>query len=176
MLEQSKQQHDRTAEQSRQQEICPDPCFAAHEQDDERRVDEDAGSCAPFELAERVFGGEAAGLWRELSERVSCEHFSFVDDERDAADFEQPSLEGHGGIEGHLAVFADMPSISVVAGVGVSAVVGLFEIEEGANPQAGFVEPASAEGCAVRAFVADGVGGDGENATEQKCGGEEEQG
>ncbi len=163
MLEQSKQQHDGSAEQAWQEQVCPYPCFAAREQEDERCVDEDAGSGAPFQSAERVFGGEGERLLRELPERVANEHFRLVEDERDAANFQQPSFEGHGCIEGHLAVFVDMPCVGVMAGMGVSAVVGLFEVEERSDPQACFVDPSCSEGGTVRALVADRVGGDGED-------------
>ena len=101
-----------------------------------------------------------------------CEHFCLVDDEREAADFEQPSFERHGSIEGHLAIFVDMPCVGVMARVRVSAVVGFFEVEERSEPQAGFVEPSASEGCAVRALVAEGVGGDGEDYPQQQACGE----
>ena len=69
-----------------------------------------------------------------------------------------------------------MPCVGVVSGVGVSAVVGFFEVEERSDPQACFVDPSGAEGCAVRALVADGVGGDGEDRSQQQGCGEGQQG
>lgn len=59
--------------------------------------------------------------------------------ERETRYFYYPDRECHWCIEGHLTVFANMPGVGVMIGVGVAPVQWFLKIEQGADPHNGFI-------------------------------------